>query len=65
MARPLAVHGSSGCARATPKLPAVVPVGRGLRVTLLHRIDAWGVAFVICALALVIHDAVRASAVDR
>lgn len=27
--------------------------------SLTHRIDAWGVALVICALALVIHDALR------
>lgn len=63
MNHPLAVHGSDDCTRATPKPSAAAVVGRDLGITLLHRIDAWGVALVVCAVALLVHDAVRASTV--
>jgi len=63
MTRPLVVHGSHSCARATPRSSAAASVGRDLGTALLHRIDAWGVALVVCAVGLLVHDAVRASTV--
>ena len=63
MTRSLAVQGSDGYTRAASKSSGAASVGRDLRITLLHRIDAWGVALVVCAVALLVHDAVRISTV--
>ncbi|HEX6387020.1 MAG TPA: hypothetical protein VF177_20340, partial [Anaerolineae bacterium] len=34
-----------------------IGLARDIACSLLHRIDAWGVAFILAALALLIHDA--------
>jgi len=50
---------AEGALRQSP----ATSVCRDVAVTTLHRIDAWGVALVVCAVALLVHDAVRVSTI--